>query len=410
MSVLGAISIGRIVVPMVAIAAGGVALFVFVHGPILKGSPADSKVSNNTKALVTASATNHASVAPVQREAALATVQQQANDLAAVLTPSSPATGEAVPEFDIVHVEPTGETVVAGRAAPGATVELLRNGVPHDYVIVDQSGQFAMVPRPLPPGTYELTLRSTQPDGKKTTSKQSVAVVLEPTKDRPTVALMTPDQPTRVLSQPSALASVAETTLVEAVDVEPNGKLHVSGRAHPGAVVRLYLNDSLVASVTAGADGHLAVTIDEGTAPGKYRVRLDELASNSATVRTRAEVPLNVPDTIMTTSIPGQTASPPRLGAAATESLRLAAATSTDSLDKDAPSAVVVPKIRTKIRTKIGTMTVVPGDNLWRLSHHALGSGERYAVIYRANRGQIRNPNVIYPGQVLVVPARNTGR
>ena len=55
-------------------------------------------------------------------------------------------------------------------------------------------------------------------------------------------------------------------------------------------------------------------------------------------------------------------------------------------------------------------MTVVRGDNLWRLSHHALGSGERYAVIYRANRGQIRNPNVIYPGQVLVVPARNTGR
>lgn len=409
MRVLGAVSISRIVVPMVAIAAGGVVLFVLsVHGPILKGSPADSKVSNNAKAPVTASATsNHTSVAPVQREAAIATVQQQANDLAAVLSPSSPATGEAVPEFDIVHVEPTGETVVAGRAAPGATVELLRNGEPHDYVIVDQSGQFAMVPRPLPPGSYELTLRSTQPDGKKTTSKQSVAVVLEPTKDRPTVALMTPDQPTRVLSQPSALASVAETTLVEAVDVEPNGKLHVSGRAHPGAVVRLYLNDSFVASVTAGADGHLAVTINEGTAPGKYRVRLDELASNSATVRARAEVPLNVPDTIMTTSIPGQTASPRRLGAAATA---LAAVTSTDSLDKDAPSAVLVPKIRMKIRTKIRTMTVVRGDNLWRLSHHALGSGERYAVIYRANRGQIRNPNVIYPGQVLVVPARNTGR
>ena len=66
---------------------------------------------------------------------------------------------------------------------------------------------------------------------------------------------------------------------MEAIDVEPSGKVHVSGRAHPGAVARFYLNDSFVASATAGADGHLAVTINEGVAPGKYRVRLDELAS-----------------------------------------------------------------------------------------------------------------------------------
>jgi nucleoid-associated protein YgaU len=63
---------------------------------------------------------------------------------------------------------------------------------------------------------------------------------------------------------------------------------------------------------------------------------------------------------------------------------------------------VVVPKIT--------TMTVVPGDSLWRLSHRALGGGERYAIIYRANREQIRNPNLIYPGQVLVLPASQRRR
>ena len=135
-----------------------------------------------------------------------ATAQQQAKDLTTLLTPPPPqaATGGSVPEFDIVHITPTGEAVVAGRAAPGTTVELLRDGELHDRAVVDQFGQFAMIPRPLPPGTYGLTLRSRQPDGKEITSKQSVAVVLEPTSERPTVALMTPDKPTVVLSQPPA--------------------------------------------------------------------------------------------------------------------------------------------------------------------------------------------------------------
>jgi len=51
--------------------------------------------------------------------------------------------------------------------------------------------------------------------------------------------------------------------------------------------MRLYLNDSFVASVTAGADGRFAVTINEGVVSGSYRVRLDEVESNSGAVRAR---------------------------------------------------------------------------------------------------------------------------
>jgi nucleoid-associated protein YgaU len=401
MRVLSAISVNQMVVPMVAVAAAGVALFIGVNRPILREPPANSRMSESARVAPPIAAAPKQ--APVQREAPLATAQQQAKDLAAALAPSPPATADgAVPEFDVVHIEPTGEGVVAGRAAPGTTVELLRNGEPLDRIKVDQSGQFAMVPRPLPRGTYELTLRSTQADGKQTMSKQSVAVVLEPASDQPTVALMTPDKPTLVMSQPSAPASLAETTAVEAVDIEPNGKLHVSGHASPGAVVRLYLNDSLVTSVTAGADGHLAVTINEGVAPGKYRVRLDELASKSGAVRARAEVPLDVPDRMATASIatPSASSAAPQGAApqsAATQEPRLASSSSTVSPDKNAPADVVVRKVT--------TMTVVRGDSLWRLSRNSLGSGERYAMIYKANRQQIRNPNLIYPGQILVVPA-----
>ena len=120
-------------------------------------------------------------------------------------SPPPPESNDGVPTFDVARIEPTGEAVIAGRAAPGATVELLRNGEVHDRAVADQSGQFVMVPPRLPSGTYDLTLRSKQPDGKEATSKQSVAVALEPrSTERPVVALITPDKPTVVLSQPAA--------------------------------------------------------------------------------------------------------------------------------------------------------------------------------------------------------------
>ena len=209
---------------------------------------------------------------------------------------------------------------------------------------------------------------------------------------------MTPDKPTVVLSQPAAPKPMAGAVVVEAVEIEPGGKFHVSGRARPGAAVRLYLNDSFVASVTAGADGRFAVTINEGVAPGSYRVRLDEVESNSGAVRARAEVPFNVPDTVVTASVPAQATASKRAGhcrctaaAAGGRQWRL-------FCRGGSPSAVVVPKI--------ATTTVSRGDNLWRLSRLTYGAGTRYAVIYKANRQQIRNPNLIYPGQIFVLPTQ----
>jgi nucleoid-associated protein YgaU len=307
-------------------------------------------------------------------------------------SPPSPESGN-VPTFDVASIEPTGEAVIAGRAAPGATVELLRNGEVHDRVVADKSGQFVIVPPKLPPGTYDLTLRSKAADGTVTTSRQRVTAALEPrSTERPVVALVTPDKPTVVLSQPGA-PKPAGAVVVETVEIEAGGKFHVSGQARPGAALRLYLNDSFVTGVTAGADGRFAVTINEGVAAGSYRVRVDE-ASSAGSVRARAEVPFNVPDT--TASVSAQATTPKRPDTAGPQ---LAAVGATVLPDGGSPSStVVVPKI--------ATTTVSRGDSLWRLSQLTYGAGMRYAVIYKANRGQIRNPNRIYPGQVFVLPAQ----
>lgn len=377
----------KLVIALLALAAGCTAMFVF-------GVRHSQQIPGASTPLMAAAPSAPEAPARDQHQAALAKVQTETAALTDALAGPTPAPdGNALPEFDVVNVEPTGETVVAGRALPDATVELLRNGEVYDRAVADKSGQFVIVPRPLPPGNHDLTLRITR-DGKQVTSKQSVAVALEAAaKERPVVALMTPDTPVRVLSQPAATASAAGKMAVETVETEPGGKLHVSAQAAPGAIVRLYLNGSLITSATADQAGRLSVTINKGVTPGDYRIRLDDVDPGSGKVRARAEVPFNVPDTTTTASIPAPAASSSGAG---TVTPQLATAATT-APDVSSPSAVIVPKIT--------TTTVTRGDSLWRISQRALGAGQRYAVIYRANSQQIRNPNLIYPGQVFVLPA-----
>jgi LysM repeat protein len=384
-----AISISRIVLPLVAvIAAGGV---VFAIQYVRREPPADTMAAMTAPAI-----SKPASDAREQSAAPLAKAKSEANAVVDALigSPASPENSDGVPTFDVARIEPTGEAVIAGRATPGATVELLRDGEVHDRTVADKSGQFVMVPPRLPSGTYDLTLRSKQADGMVATSRQHVTAALEPkSTDRPIVALVTPDKPTVVLSQPAGPNPAAGAVVVETVEIEPGGKFHVSGQARPRTALRLYLNDSFITSVTAGADGRFAVTINEGVAPGSYRVRVDE-ASSSGTVRARAEVPFNAPDTAASVSAQATASKRPD-----TAGPQLAAAGATVLPDSGSPpSTVVVPKI--------ATTTVSRGDSLWRLSQVTYGAGMRYAVIYKANRGQIRNPNRIYPGQVFVLPAQ----
>ncbi|NOJ91309.1 LysM peptidoglycan-binding domain-containing protein, partial [Myxococcus xanthus] len=44
---------------------------------------------------------------------------------------------------------------------------------------------------------------------------------------------------------------------------------------------------------------------------------------------------------------------------------------------------------------------------LWAISRRTYGEGDRYTAIYDANHDQIRDPDLIYPGQVFVLPAED---
>lgn len=51
-----------------------------------------------------------------------------------------------------------------------------------------------------------------------------------------------------------------------------------------------------------------------------------------------------------------------------------------------------------------GTYTVNKGDSLWAIAKAKYGNGADYQKIYELNKDKIKNPNLIYPGQELVLP------
>lgn len=119
--------------------------------------------------------------APEPKAGALAETQKQVTAALADLAPVKPpsAVVDGGPRFDVARIDDHGEAaVIAGRAAPGARVELLRDGKPLDTVVADASGQFVMTPPQLPAGSYELTLRARAPDGTVAESGRTMPVTI----------------------------------------------------------------------------------------------------------------------------------------------------------------------------------------------------------------------------------------
>lgn len=260
---------------------------------------------------------------------------------------ATPAEAAGAPTFDIVRVENDGASVIAGRAAPKARVELLRDGRPFASTVADEAGQFAVTPPDLPAGSSEIALSAAGPDGKPLRGRESVTVVVAEKRDaRPLIALSAPDAPTRVLSQPgapeapvggkpaTAFAEIPGAAVPEeakgrpapepreaaarpdsapkndptardtvpvrivSVDAQEGGRLDVTGQASPDSALRLYLNDTMVASGRAGPDGRIAFTIGRGVRPGAYQIRIDSVDPAGGRVKRRAEVAFAYPESV----------------------------------------------------------------------------------------------------------------
>jgi nucleoid-associated protein YgaU len=278
------------------------------------------------------------------------------------------------PAFDVVNVEPTGESVIAGRAAPNAKVELRDSGKVVAEATTDASGQFVMIPPTLAPGEHSLMLAAPASGG--LTSNAVAVSVAEPAVKSPA--------PPPVASAPIASASIStgeagSRVAVKSVEASPGGRLVATGAAAPNATVRLYLSGAYIGDATTNADGRWSMTIAHGMTQGAYKVRADEIDPANAAVVARAEAPFAYPAA---------------------------------SADTPAPAAAPVVAIAAGSRAdlvidSVQTHHVEPGHTLWGISQRFYGDGSRYELIFAANSDQIKNPNLIYPGQMFVVPKRD---
>ncbi len=274
-----------------------------------------------------------------------------------------------VPTFDVVRVTRDGNAVIAGRAEPGATVTVLEQGLPLGTVTADPQGAWVLIPqRQLDSGARELSIVARR-DGEDAIDSDQVVVVAVPERDAGGVtpgkplAVLTPRAGgggSRVLQGPDSAPSSTESpgsVSIDVVDYDENGNVIISGRGQPNTEVRAYADGRLVGVSKSDPAGNWVLRPEDSLRPGDYELRIDQVQPGGRVVA-RASTPFT----------------------------------------RVEPARIVVRE---------GQVIVQPGNSLWRIARVAYGSGPRFTVIYAANQEQIRDPDLIFPGQVFAIPQTN---
>ncbi|WP_299861481.1 Ig-like domain-containing protein [uncultured Hoeflea sp.] len=132
-----------------------------------------------------------------------------------------------IPRFDVLRVEPDGSTVIAGKAEPGTTLDIMDGETVIASTMVGPSGDFAAVlDTPLAAGDYQLKLRIVGADGTVRESEEVATVSVPKDADGELLAMVSrPGEASRIIAQPSAPEQVAETEVAmqapEAEDAAP---------------------------------------------------------------------------------------------------------------------------------------------------------------------------------------------
>jgi nucleoid-associated protein YgaU len=317
------------------------------------------------------------------------------------------------PRFDLVRVDRFGAAVIAGKAEPGSPVEISLDGAVIAEVVADARGAFvALFDMPQSEVPQVLTLASRDKDGTLVQSLERVFVMGREVAEDETLADATPSAPetpdagagavapdlprdeeaetsetpepvapTVILSsetgvrvvQPPAPAEdapdVMATVTLDLISYDDQGEVVLTGRSRTERHVRVYVDNKPVTTQTVAEDGSWQLSLPEVIA-GRYTLRVDEI-DDKGQVTSRIETPFQKEEPA---KVRGQTAS---LGAP-------------DGADGATPA--------------IGKVTIQKGATLWELAEANYGDGVKYWQIYRANRDQIRNPDLIYPGQIFTIP------
>jgi len=304
--------------------------------------------------IVAAAATWHSGRTPAPR--------QRPDGPAAKTSPAPSHAQTEAPSFDVVRVDPEGHAVLAGRAPPQSEVTVLNGDREIGRTAAGDDGDWMLVPDlPLPPGKSQLTLRSTTKSGTMTRSDGVVAMLVPeraaatPKREAP-IAVLVPKEGAAAGLQLPPLGKGDRQLSLDIIEYGTHGDVIFAGRAAPGAQIGAYLNGRKMGDATAGPDGKWHIVTGDKVPPGRYRLKLE--SRNEAGKRV-AQLAMSFERAAVPEQIPG------------------------------------------------GHVIVQPGNSLWRIARRSYGDGRRYVEIYEANHGQIGNPQLIFPGQLLEVPSKS---
>ena len=261
--------------------------------------------------------------------------------------------------FDVVRVDPDGNAVMAGRAPAGSLVTVMDGKKELGRAQVDARGEWVFLPdAPLLSGSRELTLKAITAQGADVPSRDLVILVVPKSKRETTLAVRA-DRRTGESTLLQGIRALPPGRLlsIDAIDYDKRGHLAVSGRTGGAGLVRVYLDNIAVGDTRINDRGVWRIRASQPATIGNHKIRSDFLNADGL-VRERVEI--------------------------AFERIEF------DSMPEG--RRVVVQR----------------GNSLWRLARRTYGDGFAYTIIYDTNRGKISDPNLIYPGQVFVVPPINS--
>lgn len=363
-------------------------------------------------------------------------------------TASVPTTAAAdAPTFDTVRIEADGTALIAGHSLPGAVIQILLGNEVVAETVADGGGNFvaflnvppgseprvlslvarvgeaeiasaqtiivAPVDEPVvvaaaepaqvetapavEPAATPVTTETAQPASSEPTTAEAAAVETAPTQTTPETAAVeaaateaapetaaepaqTPEAPAAETAPPVLLADesgvkviqsggqadpeVAEAVALDTITYDSDGNVVLAGRAQANDSVQIYLDNTSIASASVSPEGDWQTTLPE-VESGVYTLRVDEVSQDGQVV-SRIETPFK-----------------------REEAEKVAEVLQEETANPD---------------FQVAMRTVQPGNTLWAIARERYGKGILYVLVFEANRDRIRNPDLIYPGQVFVLP------
>ena len=355
------------------------------------------------------------------------------------------------PKFDLFSIDSSGLATIAGKGLAGQDLEIVLDGQVIAVVIPDDNGEFAIIldlgisnkPR-------SLVLRSRHKDGREVVSDETVLItpILETDEqdkniivaeessdansDKPKVEennhedeqqkniIVAEESSDTVLDEPKVDENNDEDTIeinslnktetveskeldtsnvsvaivsskdlkvispavqtnapkvsdviIDAISYDAEGEVLLSGRGVVDQHIRIYVDNKPVKTRSIEADGTWSMDLQEIDA-GVYILRIDQLDSDGV-VTSRTETPFQKE----TNQVAKQMA-----------------ALANNEVADSTP----------QIGIGLSTVIIQPGYTLWAVARKTYGFGIQYVRIYHANKDQIRDPDLIYPGQIFKLP------